>query len=614
VVTNVRMRATVGAGASWRGRGRLVLACALIGAPFAAQAQALPQPAPSELAVRRVNTNAALSALDRTSFSAVVRDGYLAPGDAPALTYHPSASACSVNAGAGDGGSQVPTSDGGCWLAAWPASGLDVREFGARCDGTTDDSRSFQAALNAAASATVNKVFVPAMPTPCVVTGLVENSANSVSIGGPAVASNAGRAATLQAATRTGTVLEVDVVSGFSISNLRFTSASQQSAGQYVYLNGPTDTWLKNVYFLHGFDPLYLNNANIVRWDGGANLDWSDVGITATGSRGDPNGGSADIYISNTVMNEELVGRVSTYNPVACLLTSQSGGAITLTGNDWIHCHNGFVAAPTTGQFVSWFYIANSYFDSCDYPPGTPGAQTGGIGIKLAPSGSGIINGGSIENGWSSTCTNNLVAQGSGGSIISGLKLVNFESLNAYQDAVYLDDVTDVSISNATITGASQSTLGRYSGLHIGPHGAGHITVTGGRIGGPSEKWAISQKFNLEIDRGFAGVLTVNGVDLSGALTAPVFFASSAPGVTIVNSPGYNPVGIVAVTLGASPTTYTAGASPETLMIPTGSITTAKLGAYTVCSSTPCVVPLAPNQTTTIAYPGATPPAFANRQ
>ena len=144
--------------------------------------------------------------------------------------------------------------------------------------------------------------------------------------------------------------------------------------------------------------------------------------------------------------------------------------------------------------------------------------------------------------------------------------------------------------------------------------GAGHITVTGGRIGGPAEKWSISQKFNLEIDRGFAGVLTVNGVDLSGALTAPVFFASSSPGITITNSPGYNPVGPAPLTPGASPWTYTAGASPETLVLFAGTIATAKIGTNTVCATTPCDVPLNPNQSAVVTYPGAAPTAFTNRQ
>lgn len=76
------------------------------------------------------NNNTALSALPHTIAAAVTRLGFAAAGDGPALVYLPSASPCSLNSGAGDGGSQVPTSDGGCWLANFVGP-PDARTWGA---------------------------------------------------------------------------------------------------------------------------------------------------------------------------------------------------------------------------------------------------------------------------------------------------------------------------------------------------------------------------------------------------------------------------------------------------------------------------------------------------
>lgn len=73
--------------------------------------------------------NAALQALAHNAAMSVVRQGFAAAGDSPPLTYTPSASACSLNSGAGDGGSQVPTSDSGCWIASLPTV-LDARWWG----------------------------------------------------------------------------------------------------------------------------------------------------------------------------------------------------------------------------------------------------------------------------------------------------------------------------------------------------------------------------------------------------------------------------------------------------------------------------------------------------
>jgi hypothetical protein len=54
---------------------------------------------------------------------------------APPLFYNPSASACTFNAGAGDGGAQVPSADGKCWIAAFPSGAVDVKQWGALSDG-----------------------------------------------------------------------------------------------------------------------------------------------------------------------------------------------------------------------------------------------------------------------------------------------------------------------------------------------------------------------------------------------------------------------------------------------------------------------------------------------
>lgn len=96
----------------------------------------------------KVDNNTALSALASTYATAVVRLGFAAAGDAPPVTYTPSNSACTLNAGAGDGGSQIPSSDGKCWIANFNGRAW-VSQFGAKGDNSTDDT----AALNAASLA-----------------------------------------------------------------------------------------------------------------------------------------------------------------------------------------------------------------------------------------------------------------------------------------------------------------------------------------------------------------------------------------------------------------------------------------------------------------------------
>lgn len=93
-----------------------------------------------------VNNNTQLSAVPTFITGPVVRLGYAAAGDAPSVTYNLSGSACSLNSGAGDGGSQVPASGGKCWIANLPAA-ADVRIWGAVLNGSTDDAAKANAAL-----------------------------------------------------------------------------------------------------------------------------------------------------------------------------------------------------------------------------------------------------------------------------------------------------------------------------------------------------------------------------------------------------------------------------------------------------------------------------------
>lgn len=101
-----------------------------------------------------VANNTALGSLATTLVSAVVRDGYSTAGDAPSLTYVASTSACS-NA---DNGAQVASADGKCWVASFPLGAADVREWGAKLDGITDDGGALRKACkwSAAAAGTVN--------------------------------------------------------------------------------------------------------------------------------------------------------------------------------------------------------------------------------------------------------------------------------------------------------------------------------------------------------------------------------------------------------------------------------------------------------------------------
>lgn len=114
---------------------------------------------PDQLAT--TDSNATLRNIPSYATSAVMRLGFATPGDADPLVFLSSTTACSLNGGDGDGGSQVKSLDGKCWIADFPAVGADVRQWGAKPDAVpgaigaactgisgTDNTAAIQAAIN----------------------------------------------------------------------------------------------------------------------------------------------------------------------------------------------------------------------------------------------------------------------------------------------------------------------------------------------------------------------------------------------------------------------------------------------------------------------------------
>jgi hypothetical protein len=105
-------------------------------------------------------TNAALQAISISGLSAgvtITRRGFTAAGDSQPITYTLSTSACPLNSGAGDNGSQVkPTTGTGCWIWSPPSGGVAATVFGAAGTANTLGSSAPDdtAALNAAIAAT----------------------------------------------------------------------------------------------------------------------------------------------------------------------------------------------------------------------------------------------------------------------------------------------------------------------------------------------------------------------------------------------------------------------------------------------------------------------------
>jgi hypothetical protein len=176
-----------------------------------------------------VPTNAALMALSTATTSSVIRLGFNAPGDAPAIFYNASTGACSLNSGAGDNGSQVQSADSNCWLANFPTRELDVHEWGVAGTGS-DDTVALQAAINYAETAGYTLYFSP---------GTYEYS--SLSVTGSVHFKGASRRAVSfyqNSATNTGIV--VNTVLPVFFEGIGFSQQMNPTNGAAISLSAPS--------------------------------------------------------------------------------------------------------------------------------------------------------------------------------------------------------------------------------------------------------------------------------------------------------------------------------------------------------------------------------------
>ncbi|MCA8326161.1 hypothetical protein, partial [Burkholderia cepacia] len=129
---------------------------------------------------RVVDSIAALRATNHTFFSRAFVTGYYAPhdGGGGAYQYDPNDTSSADN-----GGTVIVASDGARWKLQWTGS-LSVQQFGAKADGTTDNTTFFQNAIAVLQSIGGGKLVVPSSSAGFRIAGTLSITSGGVSIVG----------------------------------------------------------------------------------------------------------------------------------------------------------------------------------------------------------------------------------------------------------------------------------------------------------------------------------------------------------------------------------------------------------------------------------------------
>lgn len=209
-----------------------------------------------------------------------------------------------------------------------------------------------------------------------------------------------------------------------------------------------------------------------------------------------------------------------------------------------------------------------------------------------------------INNIFSATAGKDGVYLGSG---VYDFQVDKGHITSSYYHGVNIDGAKDVRISGIQIYYNSQVGGSLKSGIFIN-NGSGDVQIVNSLCGKNNAvpSYTEVQPFGIQAGASYTGILQVLGTDLRGNALGPLAIGSSLSSFSrVTDCPGFNPIGVSTVTVGTSPYYYTAGITPETLMISGGTSVTTSIGATTLFTSTPCTIQLEPFQVLGVSYASA---------
>ena len=575
-----------------------------------------------------VNTNAQLAALSYSYAPVVVRLGYTTAGDAPPVLYTRSNSACSLNAGAGDGGSQVPTSDGKCWLGTFPTNKIDVRQFGASNTVASDATSAIQAAINyagtLASSGTYTGAVVHLPAGEYLISSTLTISNNNVTIEGDGkgitiIARNAAFADTIRA-NNNG---QIENISVRHLTLYHDTSLGNAMTGAHVNFIGVARGTVDDVNTINGLIGIELQ--------GGVYLTVKNTHIQGTYVSGStPKNGLSGLWIT-AAPSLNVSGGAVLLPAIVNITETQINASSADAGWQYGHLINAaeevhFSNSTFNGSYYAQGYIqqtasnydileityANCFFDGGSTPSVGPwfglwvdGSAGNGSAVisritidGTSFNGEGLTpNGGSFGNGIYVDGTNR---GGAYPQAVGSLQMNGGRIQGWYSHGADVEGGTNLSFNGVHVYSNNTSVSGKY-GIKFGAT-ASKFSVMNSMIGGI---FGItdSQAYGIGITNGAADFM-ISGNDLSSNTIGALADSSAATNKRITNNLGFNGNrAAVSPSIPATTVDFTNPyGSPAVVSIFGGTVSSIKLNGQQIYGASDVVVIVGANDVLNLTY------------
>jgi hypothetical protein len=475
-------------------------------------------------------------------------------------------------------------------------------DFGAVGNGTADDTAAVQAAMNAAAGSTLylGKHIYAINATGITCNNMVRVvGAESGQSGGATVATNFSGFVPM---TVNQTVFKIAAGCFGSSFEDFYVGMSQPGANTSGWAFQTTATPIGNLRFQRlqiqgacgGIDisGYYWFIDQVTMFDAsGAACIGIRVGHLTTG--GATTGHVSRSYIKSLTTAARLgIG----------MLIEDSGGS-HFSQNDILFSNRGTSILPQANQQVIWSFFENTVL----------GDTTQDVPLFIdTGAASAIVRGLQCNGCWmsSSVTSHNLAINNTGAATaFSGFHFVGARIYQAALHGVLLGGGKDIDFESSHVCG--NSVTAGNAGIVVGLN-VNNVRIRGGAVGGSCDGFATTQANGILVPNATNTNLLIQGVDVSQGNSTPISYPAGVTG-RVEGNPGFNPLGPSAVTVTASPFTYTAGLTPESVCITGGTVSGVTIGGLTVAAATNSCVQLAPRQAMVATY-SSLPVMVASKQ
>lgn len=528
---------------------------------------------PSLSQISWIATIATLRALTPPASSALVAlAGYNVAGDKAPVLYLYSL----TDTRADDGGLVIkPTGvaggSPGRWLLSTQGRPFNILDWGADPTGAVESQPAIHNADLAAASSG-HSLFLPGGTYK--ITSPLAPAASACWVG-------EGRERTiLNSNSATATLLNI-VNPHFSMSDVGLHSGVARTSGYHIHLGaGGSYCDLTRITVNNPFTALHLGaGTGIVFVD---DLEINDAVATA------------DVIVVDGGVALTIRGVVAaSSHAVHANVLLNNLGDLTLAECEFLLADYNIYINPNAGQEVTALKCTDVFCDSAVID-----------NLRAVPVGGGKFQHANFDGCWFGTAGgNNILLLPDGSSTLSGITFSDCDAVNCQTG------------TNVAILGAN-SIMWNSGKIAAGPHFGVLVNnavrvLFNGAIIGPTGTFPGHSDGGVEVSGTSDYVQVIACHNLDGN-PQTIVDASSGTHNRYTDNPGYNPLGAVAVTITASPMTYTAGRTPETLYGRGGTLTSVTQGAQQIvgaaAASWSCG--LGPNESVVITY-SVSPTALA---